>query len=150
MVARIFDINRNALLAAGELFDNLANISVAPSNVSITSLSNTESSIFREAARTSIVAIKTCRNENQLTTDRVRTVATSLRDESIAFRARVVMLDGISPTSLTRLVARSFRTSCRNGRQRKNSRAKYSNSRYCLTLSGMSEQLLVAVKLRKF
>src|SRR5271170_7692481 len=91
ILARIFDTNRNALLAASDVFDVRANISVAPSNVSITSFSNTEPSIVRKAARTSIVAIKDCRSENQFTIDHVRTIETSLIDVSIAFRARVVI-----------------------------------------------------------
>jgi hypothetical protein len=128
ILARIFDTNRNALLAASDVFDVRANISVAPSKVSITSFSKTEPSIVRDAARTSIAAIKDCRNENQFTTGHVRTVATSLMEESIAFRARVVILDGMSSISWTRWVVKLLRTSCRNGRHRKKSRARYSNS----------------------
>ena len=117
-LARISDIKRNALLAVSEVLDALANISVAPSNVSVSSVSNTQSSMDREAATTRIVAIKDCRNENQLMSGQVRIVATSLIDESSAFCALVVTLDGMEWVSLSRRVVMLFNTSCKNGRHR--------------------------------
>jgi len=118
VLARISDIKCNALLAASKILNVLANISVAPSNVSVSSFSSTQSSMVRETATTRSVAIKDCRIENQLMNDQGRILATSLMDELVAFCARVLTLDGMAFISLGWGVVILFNTSCKKGRHR--------------------------------
>ena len=130
---RISEINCNALLAASEVFAVLAKISVAPFKVSAIVFSNIPSFITFDAHKTRRDASKTCLSVNQSTKGNVRTLDIWLIAISIAFRALVVILDGIVFKSEGSDAVSCVRTRCRKGRWRRKVKPSYPFCRSVLT-----------------